>query len=355
MSPINSEKKRKEVIEFIKKNPKSTYKQLKQAGYSHLERLFKDGLREVYEKLGIKPPRTPKNRTLEERRMIIIDYIKKNPTAGGQTITKNIKISIRSGFKTTKDAFEAAGVPYLHERLCRLRGMSKKEKRERIFSLLRNEPESTFEDIRNKTEINPYKIFKNLEQAYNEAGIIKINIRKKRKIKKQKIILEFIRANPLATQREINLSCKTRIQGLFEQGIFGAYKEAGIEFPFERLRMHGTAIKEVKQRAKNFEEEIAQKLACYGKVNRLVKTKSGVADIILERNNRRVIIEVKDYLNKEVSKHEIKQLNRYLGDCNCNLGFLICHDKPKKDRFLIGKNELIILTDSELNKISELT
>ena len=177
---------------------------------------------------------------------------------------------------------------------------------------------------------------------------------KKIGLKKKKVIVAYIKNNPLATQREINKACKTRIQGLFEHGIFGAYKEAQIEFPFERLKFHGTAIKEVKQRAKDFEEEIAQKLSCYGKVNRLVKTKRGVADIILERNNKKIIIEVKDYLNKEVSKHEIKQLKKYLEDCKCNLGFLICHTKPKKDKFLTDENKIFILESEELNKIPEL-
>ncbi len=110
-------------------------------------------------------------------------------------------------------------------------------------------------------------------------------------------------------------------------------------------------MNKIKQRAKEFEQDIARKLSCYGGISRLVKTKRGVADIILERNNKKVVIEVKDYLNKEVSKHEIKQLNRYLEDCGCNLGFLICHAKPLKDKFLIGQNRLFILEDGELFKI----
>lgn len=48
------------------------------------------------------------------------------------------------------------------------------------------------------------------------------------------------------------------------------------------------------------------------------------------------------------------QLNKYLEDCGCNLGFLICHNKPKKDKFLIGKNEIFILDKEELNKIPNL-
>ena len=350
----NPEEKRRVITEFLKKNPNATCKQLKRAGFGHIERLFKKGLGEAYKKAGLELPRTFKKKTRKERRRIIIAYIKKNPKAGGQDIKKDTKINIRNAFNSTKEAFEAAGVLYNQEKLCKLRLMSREEKRSIVFELLRENPESTFEDIRSKTDINPYKIFKNLGEAYEEAGVKKITRHKKRKIRKQKIIIDFIKSNPTATQREINKACRTRIQGLFKNGIFGAYKEAEVNFPFERLKFHGSAIKEVKQRAKDFEEEVARKLSCYGNVNRLVKTKRGIADIILERKGKKIIIEVKDYLNKEVSEHEIKQLNKYLEDCGCNLGFLICHKKPKKDKFLTDENKIFILESSELNKIPEL-
>lgn len=66
------------------------------------------------------------------------------------------------------------------------------------------------------------------------------------------------------------------------------------------------------------------------------------------------MIEVKDYEAKEISISQIKQLNKYLEDCNCNLGFLICFKKPKKDSFLIGKNKRFIVDESELDKIPEI-
>ena len=42
MTLINSEQKRKEVIEFIKNNPKSTYKQLKQAIITQKQKIEQD-------------------------------------------------------------------------------------------------------------------------------------------------------------------------------------------------------------------------------------------------------------------------------------------------------------------------
>jgi hypothetical protein len=118
--------------------------------------------------------------------------------------------------------------------------------------------------------------------------------------------------------------------------------------------MHGSATKKIKDRANNFEELIAIKLSGYGYVNRLMKTRRGIADIVFERKNKKAVIEVKDYLAKEISFSEVKQLNRYLEDCDCYLGFLICHSKPKKDKFLIGKNKIIVLGESELVQIPQI-
>jgi len=350
----NPEGRRKEVIGFLKKNPTATYRKLKEAGYTHIERLFKNGLKEAYGQAGLKPPRTFEKKTRKERRAIIIDYIQKHPAAGGQDIQKDTKINIKNAFDNTEEAFKVAKIFYPRKEFVSLIKRTKEDKQKQIIELVKNKPETTIQEILQKLRISPYKIFDNFDEIYRLAGINNVFRGKKRAIKKRKVIIDFVKNNPLATQREINKACKTRIQGLFKKGIFGAYKEAKIKFPFERLKLHGSAKKEVKQRAKDFEIEIAKRLSGHGNVNRLVKTKSGIADIILERNNKKAIIEIKDYLNKEISKHEIKQLERYLEDCKCDLGFIICHNKPKKDNFLIGKNELIILDDSELIKIPEI-
>ncbi len=41
-------------------------------------------------------------------------------------------------------------------------------------------------------------------------------------------------------------------------------------------------------------------------------------------------------------------------DFGCSLGFLVCPKKPRKDRFLIGKNKIIILDHLELDKIPKI-
>ena len=45
---------------------------------------------------------------------------------------------------------------------------------------------------------------------------------------------------------------------------------------------------------------------------------------------------------------------KYIEDCNYDLGLLICSKKPKKDRFLIGKNKVYVLDESELEKIKSI-
>ena len=56
----------------------------------------------------------------------------------------------------------------------------------------------------------------------------------------------------------------------------------------QKRKIVNRELSEIKNRAKNFEDEIAIKLTGLGTINRLVKTKRGIADIILERKNKRI-------------------------------------------------------------------
>ncbi len=343
------EEKRKIIIDYIQKNPKATHKDIERETKLHVTRGFK-GLEEAFMIAGLKPPRTFKIRTKEEKRKIIIDYIRKNPLVGGQTIAKDTKINPGNVFINIKDAFKQAGVIYPRE----VDDRKRSQKRKQILQMVQENPLLSIEEIRIKSRTQPYKIFRNIKEIYSEAGIRPVEKRDKWKLKKQQEVIEYIKMNPLATQREINNFCKTHVQLTFKRGIFEAYEKAGVKFPYERLRLYGVGIKSIRDRAKNFEENIAIKLSGYGKVNRLVKTKRGFADIIFERKGQKAIIEVKDYRDKEISISQVNQLNKYLEDSDCNIGFLICHNKPKKHSFLMNKNKIFILDKEELNKIPEI-
>ena len=334
------------IINYIKNNPRATHKDIKEKTKLHVGRVFRS-LEEAFKLAGVKSPRTFKKKTKDEKKKIIIDYIRKNPSVGGHTIKKDTKINLLSVFKDTPSAFYAAGIPYPRN----IDKRTREEKMNEIINLVKKNPLISTPEIASKTKTQPYHFFKNVNELYRKVGINPINGRKKWKLKKQQEIIKYIKKNPIATQRDINKICKTHVQLIFNKGIFEAYEKAGIKFPYERLKIYGIGIKKIRDRAKSFEEEIAVKLSGYGRVNRLVKTKRGFADIILERQDKRVIIEVKDYRNKEISISQINQLNKYLEDCNCNLGILICPNKPKKDSFLIDKNKIFILNKEELDKI----
>ena len=338
------------ILNNIKRNPKATHRSIKKETKLHVIRVFEKGIEEAFKIAKIKSPRTFKIKTKEEKKKIIIDYIRKHPKVGGHILAKKTKINFNTIFKNIEEAFKEAGVKYPRK----IDKRTREEKMKLIIETIKKNPLMTIKELLINLKLSPYKYFKSLDDIYKKAGIKRIKGQEKRTRKRQKKIITFIQQNPLATQREINKACNTHVQSLFPRGIFEAYEKAKIKFPFERLRLYGVGLKEIRERAKTFEEEIAQKLSGFGNVERLVKTKRGFADIVLERKGKKVIIEVKDYQNKDISKSQIGQLNKYLEDCDCNLGFLVCRNKPKKDKFLIGKKQLFILNETELNKICNL-
>lgn len=347
------EDKKKIILDYLKKNPKATYKEIRKETKLHPERVFKS-LKYAFEEAGIKSPRTFDVKNREERKEIIADYIKNNPSTGFIQIRKDLKTNLLNTFNNIQEAYQYAGLDYPRKKTVELNKRSKDEKINQIVKLVKNDPLITLFEIAVKTRINPYKLFKNSSELYSQAGVDRITGHDKRTIKKRIKIIDYIKKNHLATQREINIICKTHVQRAFKRGIFEAYEKAGVNFPFKRLKLYGVGLEEIRKRARTFEEEIAIKLSGYGKVNRLVKTKRGFADVILERKDKKIIIEIKDYKDKEVSISQVMQLNKYLEDCECNIGLLICHNKPKRDKFLIGKNTIFILDKEELNKIPNL-
>lgn len=339
---------RKELVRnFIKNNPKTTHKEIKKKLYTKVDKVYEAGMAEAFKDAGVAPPRTFERKTKEEKCQILIDYVRKNPKAGGHTIRKDTKINFLTIFKDTEEMFDAAGVEYPRKEFRNEIELKKKQ----IIEAVRNNPLISLDKIDKQLKTHSYSLFKNTKEIYNLAGMPFIDGITKRRMKKQDQIIDYIKQNPLATQREINKACKTHVQLVFENGIFEAYKKAEVEFPFERLKVHGSAIKSISEESRIFEEEISKKLLSYGNINRLVKTKRGFADVILERNKRKTVIEIKNYKAHEISISQVKQLNRYLEDINTNLGFLICLKKPKKDNFLMGGNKIFIILESELTKI----
>ncbi|MBI2449881.1 DUF91 domain-containing protein [Candidatus Pacearchaeota archaeon] len=343
---------RKELVRnFIRNNPKATHKEIKKKLHTKVDKVYKGKMAEAFKDAGIQPPRTFERKTKDEKRLILIDYVRKNQKAGGHIIRKDTKINFFTLFKTTEEMFEAAGIYYPRKEFRDLRNKEIELKKKQIIEVVRNDPLLSIDKIGRQLKTHPYSLFKNAEEIYNLAEIPFIEGGAKRRINKQNQVIDYIKQNTLATQREINMACKTHVQLIFKNGIFEAYQKAEVSFPFERLKVHGSAIKSIGEESRIFEKEIAEKLSGYGKVDRLVKTKRGFADVILERNKRKAVIEIKNYKAHEISISQVKQLNRYLEDINTDLGFLICLKKPKKDNFLMECNKIFIILESELTKI----
>jgi signal recognition particle subunit SEC65 len=345
------EKRKRLVIDYIKKNPKTTYQDLRRDLHTKIDKVYSKGMAEAFKEAGINPPRTFKRNSKEENKKTITEYIKKHPGVGGHIIAKETKRNPSNFFNSIKEAYKLARVEYKHNKI---NNKLREDIKKKIIILVKDNPLLTIQEIESNLDINLINFFKNFNEIYKLAGIKGISWKNKNRIKKRRLVIKFIKNNPLATQREVNKICKTKVQEIFKEGIFEAYQKAEMNYPFERRKIHGTALNEIKRRAQEFEKEIAIKLSGYGKVNRLVKTKRGVADIILERNNKKIIIEIKDYQLKDISVSQINQLNKYLEDSNTDIGILICHKKPQKDKFIIGKNTIFILEEQELNKIPKI-
>jgi len=347
--------KRKEIVRaYLRENPRATFREIKKDLHTKIDKVYEGGMDEAYENAEIPKPRTLRFKTIDEKRKIIIDYLKANPGVGGQVIKKDTKINFLTFFKNTKEMFDTAGIFYPREKHRLLKNRADELKAEQIIEAIKKDPLLSIDKLGREIRVHPYALFKNTREIYEKAGIPFIDRGLKRRIKKQDKVIAFIKENPISTQREINKHCKTKVQSLFDKGIFGAYEKANLTFPYQRLNLHGIVIKSIKEEARKFEEEIAIRLSGYGAVNRLVRTKRGFADIILERKGKKVAIELKNYKVHEISLSQIKQVNKYLEDINSNLGFLICLKKPKKDNFLIGNNKIIVLEEQELDKIPKI-
>ena len=340
------EEKRKQLVRYIRNNPTATYKKIKEDTKIKVERVLPKGMKDVYRAANIPFPKALRKRTKDQMLNEVIEFIRNNPTtANTVTIKRGLGIHISRTFKTIKKAYNAAGVKYKYP----VNKGTRKERKQRIIELIKSNPSITVVEIYKRSHLKPYNYFKSVYHAYNEGSIKKIKREEKRKQ-----VINYIKSNTNSTQRKINLSCRTHVQELFNRGIFEAYNKARVKYPFSRLKKHGTTIKRIKDRANRFEETISNKLSAYGKVKRNVRTKRGIADVILETKNKKIIVEIKDYRHKEISVSQVNQLNMYLEDVRCNFGLLICHKKPKRDYFTIGENKIFIISKEEINKIGEL-
>jgi predicted transcriptional regulator len=150
------DEKRQRLINFIKKNPNTTHREIRKNLRLNPNRIF-NSLEEAFKEAGVKPPRTYKIKTKAEKKQIIIDYIRKNPGVGGHTIAKETKINLSSVFNDIKEAYDKASVKYPR----RIDKRTREEKIKQIIELVRRDPLISIDRIYKKSNTNPYKFFRN--------------------------------------------------------------------------------------------------------------------------------------------------------------------------------------------------
>ncbi len=345
----NLEEKKSELLEYIRKNPNATYRKIRKDTKIKLERVFPKGIKKAFLEANVPFPKHLLKRTKEEIKKQIIQYIKKNNQATTLDIRRDLKAEIPRTFGTILNAYKKAGVKYPRKYYTKIL-RNKQDRIKEVINYIKKNPLASIEDINKDLKLNVNKLFNNMQEIYKKAGIKYINGHFKRTLKKQNIIINYIKENPSATQWEINKKCNTHVQEIFKGGIKEAYKLAGIKYPKERRKIYGAAKKEIKHNAKKFEDNIIKILKEFGKVKRYIKTKRGIADAIFYKNNQKFIIEIKNFISKPISLSEIKQLNKYLIDLNHNQGILITNLPSRKKKIYIGKNKILILTIDEVIK-----
>ena len=167
----NLDTKKKKIRRFIRAYPTTTYKEIKKVLHIKLEKVYAGGIREAFSDARIGPPRNFKRMSKEEKKDIIINYIRKNQTVGGHKIRKDTKINFLSIFKNTEEAYNVAGIKYPRKDFVRLIKRQAETKRMKILQLLRENPLLSLDVIGKLTKCHPYSLFLNTKQIYEKAGI----------------------------------------------------------------------------------------------------------------------------------------------------------------------------------------
>lgn len=343
----NFNKKEEELINYLRKNPNATYRGIRQDTKIKVERLYpKNGMKSAYIKAGIQFSKSLQKRTREQMVNEVIEFIRSNACANTISIKKELRIDIPKIFGTISKAYKVAGIKCIDYRNINTK---------KIVNLIQTNPLLTSKEIKNQIGLNIYSYFKDMGELYNKANLDQISGGKKRLIKKQNQVLEYIKNNSNPTQYEINKKCETHVQEIFTGGITEAYKRAGVEYPIERKTLYGASNMDIKKRALDFEKEIITILKNVGLVIPGFKTKLGIADALLIIENTKYFVEIKDYQSKPISLSDIKQLNGYINSLDdCNAGILVCRIKGKKSNFYIDGNRIFVLTKDELGGVAQL-
>lgn len=340
MKKHSLDEKRRFIADYLKKHKTATTHEIKQATKIKVERVFRGGIREAYTLAKVRFPKHLQKRSRTECENLVIDYIISHREAKVSEIESKLGVNIRRLFGSIKNAYKEAKVEYTRASIL-------ENKKKAIISKLRGNPLYTEVELNRMFRTSIAKSFGNFKRLCRLAGVEFLK-HKKRRYKKQIEILDYIQKNPDATQWEINKNCHTHVQVTFEGGIREAFSKAGVEYPYHRRILYGTAKLSIKRRSLAFQKAITELLKEFGIVRSQVRTKNGVVDAILQYKNTNLPIEIKDYRVKPVSQSEIKQLLRYMEALGCGRGLIISSKGTKKE-FNINSKRISVVPAKDLD------
>ncbi len=228
-----------------------------------------------------------------------------------------------------------------------------KEKKELVREYIRNNPKCTYRDIRKNTKIKVERVYKNMKEAYKDAGIeLSKNLIKRNRKEQTKEVVNFIKKNPTCTVLEIQNSVRVSVPRLFGS-IIDAYKLANVKYPKKEVTS-GVVNYSIIKRSKEFEIKMIERLKNIGDVKTKIRTKSGVVDCLFNYKNKNFVVEIKDFrARNNITMSQIKQLVKYMRSLNYEYGLIICPKKslPKRKngrKVYIDNFKIKIISEDEL-------
>jgi len=224
------------------------------------------------------------------------------------------------------------------------------EKKKILIAYIRKNPNCTYLDIKNNTKIKVERLYKNMGAAYRAANVkLSKSLSRRNRQQQKREIIEYIQNNPGCTVTDIQENIHVCLPRLFRT-IENAYRCAGIEY-VPRNIVSGVASNIIVNRCIAYERKIVDILSGLGKVRSKVRTQNGIADCTLELNGINYVVEVKDFrARNNITQTQIKQLIRYMKALKYKNGLIIC---PKESFPKRKNSRNITVNDFKINIMSE--
>ncbi len=375
---------REEVVNYINDNSSATVSEIERNLKVNVHRLF-GGIKQAFDAAGVEYP--------EEKRLeVCIKNLPEHPFRESQRFTNNVPKNFRRVAANFNRLFSSVSTSGLAEpsvpkdkmschhkvkierqmslapicvssRRKSIRHMEKptpviinsrkdisEHKKKLIIETLKSNPLYSRGDLEEMFHVN-MSSFGGFENLCKIAGV-EFLIFQKRRLKKQRRVIDYIKRHPNATQWEINRECKTKVQNLFDDGIREAFVKSGVKYPERRRILYGASRLSIRKRAVAFQDRVVDFLKCFGDVDTQVRTRNGIADAVLHYRNDILPVEVKYYKSKPICKTELKQLLKYMEDLNCERGVIISNRSGKRE-FEFGKNKIAVISIREFDDYLE--